>query len=311
MTIGVVDGDDDQVFGDIETVKVDAEGRIYVLDPQSLDLRVFRSDGSLFDRVGGAGSGPGEFRLVRDLAIEHGRQVEIVDGRLQRITTYTRDDTGLTMTGSLRVDRFASSLCRMRGRLFVLHASQEDGLLLHEMDEAGQTVRSFGPLLHRISAKLAADGVDVRASQNPGPLYCDEEKGRIYAVAGELGTLRTFTVSGEEMGRIQLSDFHPYERVEAQPGWVAEVPGESGIADYAAELFVWNRDTLAVAVRRRVWAGREIHYEVRLIDVAAGREVRRLATPMTVSAVTDREIVGYVTDPLPMVRVYRRNDVGR
>ncbi len=61
LRLGVVDGDGPEQFGQIAAIETDSEGRIYVLDFMSQDVRVFLSDGTWSHTIGRRGEGPGEF----------------------------------------------------------------------------------------------------------------------------------------------------------------------------------------------------------------------------------------------------------
>jgi hypothetical protein len=59
LSIGVVDGPQEYQLGRVVDVDV-AEDRIYVLDQQAAEIRVFDRDGSYLLAIGGPGQGPGE-----------------------------------------------------------------------------------------------------------------------------------------------------------------------------------------------------------------------------------------------------------
>lgn len=70
--IGSYDGENAYIFGSIRGLDVDAEGRIFVVDGQARELRIFSADGDHQQTIGRMGAGPGEFqrpdhvRLARD-----------------------------------------------------------------------------------------------------------------------------------------------------------------------------------------------------------------------------------------------------
>lgn len=76
VEIGVLDGDPNYMFGSIRSLAVDAEGRIFVMDAQALEVRVFAPDGTWIANWGRDGEGPGEF------AQPDGGMVVLSDGRL-------------------------------------------------------------------------------------------------------------------------------------------------------------------------------------------------------------------------------------
>lgn len=58
--VGGIDAETDAMFGQIVSVDVDDEGRVYVADQQARQVSVFSDDGTLLRTVGQPGSGPGE-----------------------------------------------------------------------------------------------------------------------------------------------------------------------------------------------------------------------------------------------------------
>lgn len=60
VSVGVLDGPDEQIFGIVRGVTVGADGTIYVLDAQVPAVRVFDADGGYVGTLGRRGGGPGE-----------------------------------------------------------------------------------------------------------------------------------------------------------------------------------------------------------------------------------------------------------
>jgi hypothetical protein len=60
LRIGVAEGDPRYQFGQVIGVDVDGDGRIYIIDQQAREVRVFGPDGRYVRTIGKAGSGPGE-----------------------------------------------------------------------------------------------------------------------------------------------------------------------------------------------------------------------------------------------------------
>lgn len=67
LRIGTVEGGGPQQFGQISALKADSDGRIYVLDYQSQDIRVFDVDGTYSHTIGSKGEGPGELMQAAGL----------------------------------------------------------------------------------------------------------------------------------------------------------------------------------------------------------------------------------------------------
>ena len=88
VSIGLLDGPDEFLFGDIESVSRDASGNLVVADEQALEIRIFDPEGGYLRSVGREGEGPGEFLdLTGAWTLADGRTVT-VDYRLDRITRF-------------------------------------------------------------------------------------------------------------------------------------------------------------------------------------------------------------------------------
>jgi len=61
VRIGTMEGTGPDIFGRITSIEVDAADRVYVLEAQSQELRVFDRDGAHVRTSGRKGGGPGEF----------------------------------------------------------------------------------------------------------------------------------------------------------------------------------------------------------------------------------------------------------
>ena len=75
-------------FGSIVGLDVTNEGRIVVADRQAKNLKLLRSDGTLLDTLGRAGSGPGEFRQLIDVQVARGDSLYAFDPRQSRLTVF-------------------------------------------------------------------------------------------------------------------------------------------------------------------------------------------------------------------------------
>lgn len=67
LRIGTLEGEGPDQFGQVAALKVDAQGRVFILDFMSQDIRVFEADGTFSHRIGGPGEGPGELMSAAGL----------------------------------------------------------------------------------------------------------------------------------------------------------------------------------------------------------------------------------------------------
>jgi hypothetical protein len=104
LVIGSADGDGPDVFGHVAALDVDGSGRIYVLDQQAGQVRVFDATGRHVTSFGRPGSGPGELGpgAMAVLARVDGSAV-VPDGGNARVTSFGAD--GAARSWALRLER--------------------------------------------------------------------------------------------------------------------------------------------------------------------------------------------------------------
>ena len=93
--IGSVEGDGPETFGAVIAIEVDRLGRIYVLDRQAQEVRVFEADGRYVRTMGRMGEGPGEFRGANGMGWGAPNRLWVVDKRLHRFNVF--DTSGVSV----------------------------------------------------------------------------------------------------------------------------------------------------------------------------------------------------------------------
>jgi len=92
LRIGRLDGPEEETFGSISDLAVDADGGIYVFDRLVPALRYFNEAGDFVRTLGREGSGPGEYRSeVMGLAVRRDGRVILRDHRNARFNLYNPD----------------------------------------------------------------------------------------------------------------------------------------------------------------------------------------------------------------------------
>ena len=91
LQIGDADGPEAVIFAAIAGLAVDYQGRIYVLDRQANELRIFTATGQHVRTVGRTGGGPGEYRNANGLGWLAPDTLAVIDQRGERYTVLTRD----------------------------------------------------------------------------------------------------------------------------------------------------------------------------------------------------------------------------
>lgn len=93
LRIGTVEGDSPELFGRVVDLEVDEEGRLYVLESDAGEVRVFGPDGTHLRSFGRRGQGPGELQRPVALAWGPGDRLWVVDTGNHRYSVF--DTTGV------------------------------------------------------------------------------------------------------------------------------------------------------------------------------------------------------------------------
>lgn len=97
LRIGTVDGDGPDLFGRIIMLDVDAEGRVYVLEGQAQEIRVFDRSGGYVRTIGRQGGGPGEFNQPVHMQFGPDGNLWVVDPQNNRVSVF--DTAGTYLAG--------------------------------------------------------------------------------------------------------------------------------------------------------------------------------------------------------------------
>lgn len=91
LRIGGDEEGPESFFGYVADVAVDTEGRVYVLDQQAQEVRVFAADGSYLRTLGGPGQGPGELGKLPTSVLIRDDEVWVPDWAQGRVNRWDLD----------------------------------------------------------------------------------------------------------------------------------------------------------------------------------------------------------------------------
>jgi hypothetical protein len=139
LTIGIEDGDESLMFGDISRVDLDAKGNIYILDYKFRKIAVCDRRGQLLRTIAvPAGQGPREATNLSGIAVTPGGTLVIND--MQKVIVYGPDGEYLR---TFLVDFMISSIgCAGAEELVAI--GPNGGKILHVFDLEGKLLASFG-----------------------------------------------------------------------------------------------------------------------------------------------------------------------
>jgi hypothetical protein len=104
LRIGGIEGTGPELFGNVASLAVDLAERIWVLDHQAQELRVFDADGQHVRTVGRRGGGPGEFQQAVHIALAPDGKVWVMDPSNARLSVF--DTTGAYVEGKTSLGGF-------------------------------------------------------------------------------------------------------------------------------------------------------------------------------------------------------------
>lgn len=88
LSIGVADGAEEYMLGEIADIVLGRDGSLYVFDGQVPTIRHYDASGKYLRNIGRSGSGPGEYRSVSGLAVAPDGRLMLWDTGNWRINVY-------------------------------------------------------------------------------------------------------------------------------------------------------------------------------------------------------------------------------
>ena len=143
MTLGVLEGDKHQMFGNIVDIKVDDDNNLYVLDSQYSEVRVYRADGTYLYAIGKAGQGPDEFAAPEGLEVDPDGRVFVAD-RYNGVKVFARSGEMHELVETVPLPFEPQDIC-VRGNVIHIQASTaEDHSAIFRFTHSGDALDSFG-----------------------------------------------------------------------------------------------------------------------------------------------------------------------
>lgn len=252
IAIGVVEGPEPEVFGAISGLEVDDAGRIYVLDRQANELRIFAPDGSHIRSVGRSGSGPGEYANANGLRWIAPDTLVVIDQRGNRYSILTRDGDyvrsvprglgfyGWVFTGGYddggiyenfivgreedaRPALFGTSLRRAAREQRAGAAEEADGGVSRDLEvDTLYLPVPPGPLFEAFSVRTEQAGMSIGVPFAPRPIYHLDGRGSVWHGHGAEPRITRSSLPGDTIMEIVLNvDPTPVSQDEIDE-WLAQ-----------------------------------------------------------------------------------------
>ena len=307
-----------ELFSQVRAARLDGHGRVYVLDDQTQEIRVFSAEGEHVTTFGGIGDGPDEMRSALDMSVSNdGRTVWALGLGWYKVFSQ-REDGLYGGSGQSQIGLPGRGFsCKLGEDRMVLSGTQSAAPehILHEVamgDSTMDVVRSFGASYQSTSSL-------VRMSMSVmGPVACDPIR-RVVAHAFEtLPYVRAFGPSGAMLWGSQIADFEEMVILQVVDEFGRDTFGQGraragvGYYDTNKSLNLYGDDHLLWQVRRTLASESRGEGTIRTylvdIDSGAGALISDGGIPLVVGMAGER-FVATAGELGPRLEVWRLGEV--
>lgn len=241
LSIGELDGDDPYILGSIRGIEVDSEGRIFVVDRQAREVRVFSADGEHLRTIGRAGDGPGEFRTPDHVRLTRDGRIVVRDAPA-RFSVFSRD--GEYLDGWLLRAGFSTSApFYLDAHDRVLNPSLSGRLVWYDLDGT------------------SGDTVPVPTLGYESPRLRVEAGGGVASYSIPFTPSESWAMTREGSILFGMNERYVLERTDTD-GTVLRIEREVEPVPVSTDEALWARERLLQAIRSNApdwrWEGPEI-----------------------------------------------------
>ncbi len=117
LTIGEKEESEEYMFSRMESLDVDDEGNIYVLDSKESHVKVFDKDGKYVRTFCRKGQGPGEMQRALNVVVTLQREIMVNDWRSRRLLYFTLDGKFLREVSGAKMFNFNNPRVDSKGNV--------------------------------------------------------------------------------------------------------------------------------------------------------------------------------------------------
>ncbi len=212
MTLGVLEGDKHQMFGQIVDIKVDGDGNLYVLDSQFREVRVYSADGTYLYAIGRAGQGPDEFSAPKALDVGPSGRVIVAD-RSTGIKIFERTGDTHWLVATVPLPFEPQDICVENNVLHVQGSTADDPRAIFRFTLSGDALSSFGTAYDARSEL-------VRLAFTRGQIVCMRQPSSVMYFPSWLPVIYGYSYDGDLQWVTKDTDFEslPVEEQIASSG---------------------------------------------------------------------------------------------
>lgn len=206
FSIGVLEGDEHEVVGQIADIEVDREGNMYVLDSEFSEVRVYSPEGAFLYAVGGAGEGPGEFSSPRYLDLDPSGRILVAD-RTHEITVFERTGGTYRLATAVPLPFEPNGMCIGDDALLVQGITEGYSGVIARFSLSGEEMGSFGE-------GYETSSFTVRTFLTSGLIACTRQPETVLYFPLNQPVVYGYSYEGEMQWARRLTDYEPLEFVQ-------------------------------------------------------------------------------------------------
>jgi hypothetical protein len=297
--VGSVDGRDRDAFGEVLDVRSAGDETFVVLDRLLPGLHRFRLDGTYLPGWEAFGRGPGELLEPRAFAVVSD-QIVVLDPANARHNWYRLKEDSIEFDRSVRATTSDDySVCSLGDRLFI--RGLRDDLMIHEVDETGDLLNSFGVPIRDDDGRFGSAAPGVLSQRNRGHLLCLADEDLVVVAFTYLPIVRAYSSSGTLRWETEMEGFRQLAFLPMGGRGVRFEAPEDGF-HLGQGVSVWSPGSLVVQYS----LPEQEAMETVEIATRSGKELDRSSEIPRVSEMSNGIGLSFRNDPFPQVRVLRR-----
>ncbi len=207
--IGVSEGDFNYMFGRIIDLEIDNENRLYVLEGEFNEVRVYDNNGKYINKISKSGNGPGELTRGFDLSINN-EYLFITDNNFEvEVFKKNKSSSYFEYLKNMKLDYIPYHIASCEDFVFISglasYTNREDMNLsknIHVYDiETGKYLSSFEDS-YKSNSILAS----VQLTKNK--IVCNESSETVIVVNYYLPYIKGYTYDGKLKWIVKLNDYN-------------------------------------------------------------------------------------------------------
>ena len=312
LTLGVLEGERHEMFGQISDIKVDRSGNMYVLDSGYSEVRVFNSKGSFLHAVGKAGRGPGEFFEPRGLEIDSAGHLIAVD-KDHRITIFEWTDDSHEVVRTLTVPFEPIGLCLGENTFYIHGFTEKFSDTIFPYSFNGDRMEPFG-------AGYESQSALVYRYLSEGQVACSQQQGgQIIYSPRLIPAIYSYSLEGDIRWVAKISDFKTLDIIEDKSGEsVVSMNVFANAHDQVARVIPFSEKYMLVQIASITpeslapgWKGerREALLSYLMLSKTGEAVLVGSSLPSVYALTGDRMYTAH-SYPYPQVSVYRHGTAG-